>query len=129
MSIFIAPSVFYYVYFQYQSNLKFEIKRWNLNDRMTLYTVVLWVVLCIYFLSFCLFFSSWPLHCLSFTLRSLITPFWYSNFSRIVNYNTKYCSTGYKNHISVSFNCWARCIKSAARLYSQSSMFIDHLVI
>jgi hypothetical protein len=33
----IAPSVFYYVYFQYQSNLKFEIKRWNLNDRMTLY--------------------------------------------------------------------------------------------
>ena len=88
-----------------------------------------WVVLCIYFLSFCLFFSFWPLHCQSFTLRSLITHFWYSNFSRIVNYNTKYCPTRYKNHISVSFNCWARCIKSAARLYSQSSMFIDDFVI
>ena len=80
-------------------------------------------------LSFCLFFSFWPLHCQSFTLRSLITHFWYSNFSRIVNYNTKYCPTRYKNHISVSFNCWARCIKSAARLYSQSSMFIDDFVI
>jgi len=38
MSIFIAPSVFYNVYFQYQSNLKFEIKRLNLNDRMTIYS-------------------------------------------------------------------------------------------
>jgi hypothetical protein len=42
---FIATSVLYNVYFQYQSNLKFEIKRWNLNDRMTLYTWVNFYIL------------------------------------------------------------------------------------